>query len=84
MFSVCRANCKSCQDSYNCDVCEDDFFLYKGVFSKCLQRCPAGYLADNSQFSGKVCKIGKFNSSDSYSLTCQRVEDLRSKPSCKK
>ncbi|XP_078355687.1 major surface trophozoite antigen 11-like [Oculina patagonica] len=68
---ICRANCKSCQDSYNCDVCEDDFFLFKGVFSKCLQRCPVGYLADNSQSSGKVCKIDKGGCLDESCSLCQ-------------
>ena len=56
---VCRANCKSCQDSYNCDVCESDFYLIKDVFSKCLLSCPAGFLAAYSLESGNVCNKGK-------------------------
>lgn len=52
---MCRANCKSCQDSYNCDVCESEFYLIKDVFSKCLLSCPAGFLAGYSLDSGKVC-----------------------------
>ena len=57
-FSVCRANCRSCQDSHNCDVCEENYFLLDGVFSKCVHTCPVGYLPDNTQSLGMVCKTG--------------------------
>ena len=55
---MCRANCKSCQDSYNCDVCEDNYFRLDGVFSKCVHTCPVGYLPDNTQSLGTVCETG--------------------------
>ncbi|XP_020629358.1 proprotein convertase subtilisin/kexin type 5-like [Orbicella faveolata] len=68
---MCRANCKSCQDSYNCDVCEDNFFLLESVFSKCVHSCPVGYLPDNTQSLGKVCKTDKLGCLDERCSQCQ-------------
>lgn len=68
---MCRANCKSCQDSYNCDVCEDNFYLVKSVFSKCSHACPAGYLAGNSLSSGKVCNKDTRGCLDESCSLCQ-------------
>lgn len=68
---MCRRNCKSCQDSYNCDVCEDEYFLFKGVFSKCMQSCPSGYKVNQNQSLGNVCFKDKLGCLDESCFKCR-------------
>jgi len=42
----CSPNCKSCQNSSNCVVCNNNYFLLTG---KCRPDCPNGYAQNNGK-----------------------------------